>query len=172
MNPQPPLPFPKGCGRPNLARWRIRGGRKMTGTHEMGGPCSKSRNTSHDVCRGSFSLFDKGGKTHDRDERGDGERQRQQEWQRGRGRSDKERRNGKDEEGRKASEEDGGRPNGPTATPQVNRHHRQRINKTAGESTRQRANRQDSERIDETAGKSTTQRANGGRINKTAGHHG
>ena len=57
MNPHPPLSFPKGCGRPNLTRWRIRGGRKMKATHEMRGPCSKSRNTSHDVCRGSCSLF-------------------------------------------------------------------------------------------------------------------
>jgi len=33
---QPPLPFPKGCGRVSLARRRIRGGRKMQETHEVG----------------------------------------------------------------------------------------------------------------------------------------
>ena len=55
MLSQPPLPFPKGCGRHSLARRRIRGGRKTRGTHEVGCPNGELRNMSHDICRGSFS---------------------------------------------------------------------------------------------------------------------
>jgi len=57
MNPQPPLPFPKGCGQLMLARWRNQGARRARGTLEVGGPVGELRNTSHDVCRGSCSLF-------------------------------------------------------------------------------------------------------------------
>ena len=62
MLPQPPLPFPKGCGRLILARWRNRRGRMM-----RGGPIKweaqpgESWNTNHDVYRGScffLSFFE------------------------------------------------------------------------------------------------------------------
>ena len=56
MQPQSPLPFPKGCGRLSLSRRRIRGRREMREAHEVGCPGGKSQNTSHDICRGSFSL--------------------------------------------------------------------------------------------------------------------
>ena len=56
MQAQPPLPFPKGCGRFSFARRGIWGGRKTRGTHEVGGPGGELRNMSHDICRGSFSL--------------------------------------------------------------------------------------------------------------------
>ena len=38
MQPEPPLPFLKGCGWLSIARWKIRGGRKTQGTYVMGGP--------------------------------------------------------------------------------------------------------------------------------------
>ena len=53
---QPPLPFPKGCGRLSLVRQMIQGGRKTKGAHEVGFDGDALRNTSYNTCRGEFSL--------------------------------------------------------------------------------------------------------------------
>jgi len=56
MQPQPSLPFLKGCGRLSFIRQRIQGGRSKRGTHGVLSPSGELRNMSHDICHGSFSC--------------------------------------------------------------------------------------------------------------------
>ena len=54
MLPQPPLPFPEGCGRLTIARRRNRGRRKMREDPESGRPRWYITKTNHDFGRSSF----------------------------------------------------------------------------------------------------------------------
>ena len=49
-------PFPKGCGWLSLILWRIWGGRKTWGTHQVGFPNGESWNMNHNEGHGSLSL--------------------------------------------------------------------------------------------------------------------